>query len=61
MITSTYNFQSNEMIAIAEEQDLNYWSKIFNVSAEKLKTAVRATRSLDCELIKNYLKKFETK
>lgn len=57
MVNQINTFQANKLIEIAEEQDLTYWSKLFDVSAEKLKSAVRATQSLDCELIKNYLKK----
>ena len=42
-------------IAIAEETERNFWAAKLGVSTEQLKSAVRATRSLDLANIKNYL------
>jgi len=44
-----------EFIVIADEQDRNYWAARLGVSTESLKAAVRATRSLTLQDLKNYL------
>jgi hypothetical protein len=46
-----------EFIVIADEQDRSYWAARLGVSAESLKAAVRATKSLTLQNIKNYLSK----
>jgi hypothetical protein len=48
---------AEEFIVIADEQDRSYWAARLGVSAESLKAAVRATKSLTLQHIKNYLSK----
>jgi len=60
MVNQSYIFENNQaIIEIADEQDLTYWTNRLNVSAEKLKSAIRATRSMDCEMIISYLKQLK--
>ncbi|RZK55805.1 MAG: DUF3606 domain-containing protein [Pedobacter sp.] len=62
MVNHSYVFEANHaIIDIAEEKDLTYWTKRLDVSAEKLKSAIRATKSLDCKLIIPYLKQLKQK
>lgn len=49
-----------ELINIAEEQERNFWATRLGVSIEKLKSAVRATHSLDYQELKNYLQRSRT-
>lgn len=58
MINQHLTINANEeFIVIADEQDRNYWAARLGVSTESLKSAVRATRSLTLQQVKNYLSK----
>lgn len=48
--------QQEQLIDIAEEENRCFWASKLGVSIEKLKSAVRATHSLDYRLLKNYLR-----
>ena len=47
---------NEEYIAIAEENDQNYWANRLGVSIETLKSAVRACRSTVLDNVKEYLR-----
>ena len=58
MTTQNYFISSSaELIDIAEEKDRNFWASRLGVTCEKLKTAVRATHSLEYQKVKSYLRK----
>ncbi|MDQ7949611.1 MAG: DUF3606 domain-containing protein [Pedobacter sp.] len=44
-----------ELIDISDEKERSIWASRLGVSIEKLKTAVRATHSLDVEKLSIYL------
>lgn len=46
--------QQEQLIDIAEEANQSFWASKLGVSIEKLKTAVRATHSLDYQQLKAY-------
>jgi hypothetical protein len=48
--------QQEQLIDIAEEENRCFWASKLGVSIEKLKSAVRATHSLEYRLLKNYLR-----
>jgi hypothetical protein len=50
-----------ELIQLGEEQQRNFWATSLGVSIEKLKSAVRATRSLNYHQIKDYLYNSQSK
>lgn len=57
MINQQFAYDTNEeYIAIAEENDQNYWADRLGVSIETLKSAVRACRSTVFDNVKDYLK-----
>lgn len=47
-----------EIIDVAEETKRSYWAKKLGVTADELKSAVRATRSLEYAQLKAYLQKY---
>ncbi|WP_443946900.1 DUF3606 domain-containing protein [Pedobacter sp. AW1-32] len=51
----------DELVCVSEEMDCKYWSERLGVSAEKLKSAIRATRSAALSQIVGYLKQQEVK
>ncbi|WP_025146672.1 DUF3606 domain-containing protein [Pedobacter jeongneungensis] len=44
-----------EFIEIADEQDRNYWAARLGVTAEKLKSVVKAIQSMEFSILKEYL------
>lgn len=46
--------QQEQLIDIAEEANQSFWASKLGVSKEMLKTAIRATHSLDYEQLKAY-------
>jgi len=51
----------DELVFVSEETDCKYWTERLGVSAERLKTAIRATRSAALSQIINYLEQQEVK
>ncbi|WP_421944161.1 DUF3606 domain-containing protein [Pedobacter sp.] len=57
MINQQFAVSTNqEYIAIAEENDQNYWADRLGVRIETLKSAVRACRSTVFDNVKEYLR-----
>jgi hypothetical protein len=46
----------SKLINISEDYEVEYWSKKFNVSSDKLKSAVKAVGN-SAEKVEEYLKK----
>ncbi|ARS39394.1 hypothetical protein CA265_06900 [Sphingobacteriaceae bacterium GW460-11-11-14-LB5] len=44
-----------EFIEIADEQDRNYWAARLGITAEKLKSVVKAIQSMEFSIVKEYL------
>ncbi|RYY52842.1 MAG: DUF3606 domain-containing protein [Chitinophagaceae bacterium] len=47
--------RKNKIVDVAEEKSRSYWAALLGVSVERLKSAVRATRSVEYPVIKAYL------
>ncbi|RZK77018.1 MAG: DUF3606 domain-containing protein [Pedobacter sp.] len=61
---NTYRYYAKtdaELINVAEETERNFWATRLGVSIEKLKSAIRATHSLDYQKVKNYLYRTNSK
>jgi hypothetical protein len=57
-MTNSYQFlnpEKPELIDISDEKDRDLWAIRLGVSIEKLKTAIKATHSLELQELKNYL------
>ena len=52
---SLHGSAREELIDIGEESTRNYWASQLGTSMEKLKTAVRATHSLEFQTLKKYI------
>ncbi|PWS29465.1 hypothetical protein DHW03_06530 [Pedobacter yonginense] len=50
-----FNQTKEEIILISEETDRNYWTTRLGVTAETLKSAIRATKSITLHHITAYL------
>jgi hypothetical protein len=46
-----------KIIGVAEEKEQLFWASEFGISIERLKSIIKATRSLDYETIRQYIRK----